>query len=275
VGDRGHGRGTRAGTRRLGRTHAALPDPDAHPIRRVDLRKLDVRAVREDRMALQRGSHSREALFVGQGSEQDALRVADGEDGRPHLLAAGVDRGGPQVRGETHAGPEGEPGARAVDERQRARTSVGRDHDLRSRHDLRRVAAVPDDDRRQRAHPVARELGRAAVGIEQPHRRALGREVVQDQPVAAGAPVAVAQAPGRGGQVARAEIAAAHEEEVVPVRVGLGQLHMSAKSLAPAARRRGETRPLGTRAGSDGAKRRRPRHATIVEHMSRIARRRV
>ena len=52
---------------------------------------------------------------------------------------------------------------------------------------------VAQQQRREAADAVARHLGAAAVGVEQPHRRAVRRRLVEDQAVGADAGVPLAQ----------------------------------------------------------------------------------
>src|SRR5439155_24743186 len=70
---RGDERGTRSGAGRSRRADAAFPDRDAYDVRRLDLRELDVRAVRKHLVPLERRAEPLEARAIGQRAERHAL----------------------------------------------------------------------------------------------------------------------------------------------------------------------------------------------------------
>ena len=78
-------------------------------------------------------------------------------------------------------------------------------------------------DRREPAQSVARQLGRAAVGVEELHRRAQRRRRVHDQPVGAYTAMPIAEAAGRGRQIGGFNRLGIDVEKVVAVGVRLGE----------------------------------------------------
>ncbi len=87
----GDRRRARPGARRLGGADAALPDANAHPVRRFDDREFDVGAIGKRRMVFERRPQPGKPRVVGQRTQHDALRVADGKHRGRHGLAQHIE----------------------------------------------------------------------------------------------------------------------------------------------------------------------------------------
>ena len=220
----GDRRRARPGARRLGGADAALPDANPHAVRRFDHRKLDVGAIGKRRMVFERRTQPRKPLVVGQRAQHDALRVADGQHRRRQRSRPARRAGARRCR---WAAPSRRQTGTTRPTRPRAPAAWTRPSSRRRRlaivsRPVRRQSRATM--RRQASQPVAGQLRRAAVGVEQLHRRALRRERVENQPVGADAAMAVAEpaAPTPPDRQPR-QLGGGHVQEVVAVGVRLGE----------------------------------------------------
>ena len=152
------------------------------------------------------------------GAEHDALRVAEVQDDDVDGFTRGVERHVRHARGKPHGGAEGRTSIGGPGARHPLWTRGRRDRDRRA------VAVVVEQQqRRERPHAVAGDLGAPAVRIEQLHRRARGRPAVDDQAVRADAGMALAHLARERRQIDACDVAPVDVKEVVAVRMGLGE----------------------------------------------------
>ena len=219
--NRGNGRSAGARARGFGRADAALPDQDADAIRRVDGRKLDVRARREVRMHRQPRREAMQAL-LGDLAEHDALRVADAQGDGVDECSADVDRFPGDLLGPAHRGAKGITAARDLQQLEPLHPGLGLDLDGAAGGQ----SLLRGQPGGKAADAVARDLRAAAVGVEQVHRGAAGPWFERDQAVGADATVAIADVARETGTIAdRRQLAAVDQEKVVAEGVGFDQLH--------------------------------------------------
>ena len=151
------------------------------------------------------------------------LRVAHPErDQRQHL---GAERHvlSREPFGLSHRGPEHWPRLLVVRHQfQPLDARVGVD-DERGAH---RRGALQREERRESSHAVARDLRDRAVGVVQPHARALVVGFEEHQAVGADAGRAGAHVAGQCRQVAASHVGKRRVEEVVAVGVGFPEVHI-------------------------------------------------
>jgi hypothetical protein len=196
-----------------------------HAIGRIDLRELDVGALRKGRVALERPAER--ARTARRRAAGRAPRIADcPPTGRRRA------RGSPATSRSTTRRSCGCPIDARKTKRGSARSTsvsgrrpgIGLDRDLRALGiTCDGCASRSNHDGGKAAEAVARELRRAAVGIEEAHAGALGRRLVDDEAVGPGAAVAVAEAPRERGEIGATHLVLRDVEEVVAVGVGLDE----------------------------------------------------
>src|SRR5262249_14141425 len=225
---RGDGAGAAPGGESL--TGAALPDPDAHPLRSHDARELHVRSPRQEGVVLERGAERVESGRRGIVDEAHAVRVADADGGDAKDRARHLD-------GLRHDLPRGTAAGDVVAAEAGA-AHVDRDVDDASI--LALDAAVDDAARgldpeaivggpavlappaREDAQAVAALLGLAAVGVVDPESGVgvRGRHECQHA-VAADAAMAVAQAAHHLRREGEGEARGLDDEIIVAERMPL------------------------------------------------------
>jgi hypothetical protein len=154
----GHGRDCRrtgAGSRRLRWSDAALPDQDAHAVRRFDDREFHVRALRKVPVRRERRTQAVEPFLIWQRRhELHTLRVADREGGDGQHFAANIQRLLAQALGLAHGGAKGVSRSLPADQRQDFPTGIGIDAHLPQRRQVGRFALMQDESG-QAAQPIA------------------------------------------------------------------------------------------------------------------------
>ena len=209
-------RGARSGSRRQRRSDAAFPNEDAHLVRRVDLGEFDVGVFGKHLMPLEGRAEPQEPLVGRQLPQYHALRVAEVHDDGLERLAGGDDRDLPEIARQSHRGAKRRPPLPRADARQ----------PFGSRRRLNREFRLGMVQQRPKApHAVAGHLGRAAVGIEELHRRAAGRRRVHDQAVCANAGVPITDLAGEPIERDVRHGGLLDVEEIVAVGVGFDEAH--------------------------------------------------
>ena len=169
----------------------------------------------------------------------DALRVADVHHRRLERFAGDDDGELAKGRRQPHRGPKRLARAGSPDPRQRLVARFGVDGHIR----FGGWASSRRSRRAKRADAVPRHLGAAAVGVEQPHRRAVRRRLEDDQAIGADARVALAQLARQPIERHAVNTGLLDVKEVVPVGV---RLRKSDHTYAPIS---GRTRADASRNG--------------------------
>src|SRR5687768_2930350 len=168
---RGDCRRTGAGAGRVGRADAALPNQDAHAIRRLHHRELHVGAFGEPFVRGQRGTQAVETFAIRQLLYQlHALRIADRQRRHGQRLTGHVEGFLPDALRLPHGRAEGVTRTGPANQRQRFPPGVGVDAHFVDRRP-RRLFALVQYECGQTAQAVAGQLRRAAVGVDQLHAR--------------------------------------------------------------------------------------------------------
>ena len=233
---RGYGRAAGAGAGRLGWADAALPDQNAHAVRRFHLRERDVGAIGKFRMMLDRRAERVQPRFEQRIVEQHALRVADRQRDGLHPLAGGFELDRTDVLRALPSTPG---------------TSARRRRGLRARALWHRPAcsivtscrarALADSQRSQAANAVARDFGRAAVGVEQAHADGGSAQTRRSSVRRRRCRRAGCTSPARAREIAAAHLRFGHEQKVVAVGVpfddgmpfGIGYTSQNASRCQP------------------------------------------
>ncbi len=211
--------------------HAPVPDACVGPTPRSQIR-IRMRSTAsttanstlvpsENRLVRrQRGAKAMEASQVGELLHQrDTLRIADRQRRHRQLLARGFDLFFDDPFRLPHRRPERVAAALPADQRQRFPARLGLDLHFGDRR-RERLLTPKHHQRGETAQPVARQLRRAAVGVDEAHLRgAVRRDRVIDDTVSAEPGVAVAETAGQLVQLQAFHLLGGHEQEVVAVGV--------------------------------------------------------
>ena len=165
-------------TARLGLPHTPLPDPHAYRTVGFHADEFHVHPIGEDRVALDGGAHAGHVEGRGVLHLDDAVRVADVDEGEAILLAGGDQPGVDDVAVGRDFGPRScrdvrapKTGSTHVDPHQPVREEPGPDGPRQGLHDEFRLRHRPRASQvaGEYADAVAAHLRLAAVGVEHPH----------------------------------------------------------------------------------------------------------
>ncbi len=163
-----------------------------------------------------------EAFGVRQGTEHDALWIANAQHAGANRFSSNRDVLFAKFLRNTHRGPERVALPFSTHQLEPLRTGVGIDQDRCAGSQILRAR----NQRGETTQTVAGQFRCAAIRIQQLHGGTAWPKLVHDEAVASHALMAMAHAPGQIGQIA-APTAVGHisrrdEEKVVPVGVRLG-----------------------------------------------------
>ncbi len=169
-------------------------------------------------MPLQRRAQPLEPRLLRQGAEQHALGIPDVQNDGGDRLPGDRDRGLPDARGHSHGRTKRLADLFPADARKSLRPGLRLNRQLGVR-----AVVVAEREGRERANAVPGHFRPAAVGIEEAHRHAVVHGLVDDQPVGADTGMAITHLPGERVEGRVLDLRLANVQEVVAVRVGLGE----------------------------------------------------